>query len=352
MAATDWESRLAAIVAEWEEGGRAALEKALTLEEVEAVRGSYLGRKGKLALLLRELGALPLEEKRRLGPRAQDAKRAIEEAAGLREKSLADFLDRAALKPLFNDPTLPGFLPPRGGLHPLTRIVDEVAEILLRLGFDWAEGPLIETERYNFEVLNIPEHHPSRDLMDTFYVSGAKGMVLRTHTSPVQGREMEKRTPPLRIFSPGRVFRRENVDATHSAVFHQIEGLCVDEGIGFADLKGTLEVFLKALLGPETKLRFRPSYFPFTEPSAEVDVQCFSCHGSGCGLCKRTGYIEMLGSGVVHSNVLKACGVDPGRWSGFAFGMGVERIAMLRWGVTDIRAFYESDVRVLGQFSR
>ena len=352
MTAKDWESRLTAAIAEWESGGRAAVEKAAGLEEIETARIAFLGRKGTLALLLRELGELPLDDKRRLGPRAQELKRSIEEAAKSRTSELTETLDRETLRPLFNDPTLPGYPPPRGGLHPLTQTIEEIAGILLRLGFEWAEGPLIETERYNFEVLNIPEHHPSRDLMDTFYLEGSEGLVLRTHTSPVQGRELEKRTPPLRIFSPGRVFRRENVDATHSAVFHQIEGLCVDEGIGFSDLKGTLEVFLKALLGPETKLRFRPSYFPFTEPSAEVDVECFACRGAGCGLCKRTGYIEMLGSGVVHPNVLKSCGVDPGRWSGFAFGMGVERIAMLRWGVPDIRAFYESDLRALGQFAR
>ncbi|MCX5787964.1 MAG: phenylalanine--tRNA ligase subunit alpha, partial [Elusimicrobia bacterium] len=247
------------------------------------------------------------------------------------------------------DATLPPPPAARGRLHPLTLVMDEMNSILARLGFALADGPLVETEYYNFEALNIPPEHPARDTQDTFYLE-VGGLLLRTHTSPVQIRRMESSRPPVRIIAPGRVFRHEAVDASHSAVFHQIEGLYVDKQVSMADLRGTLDTFLQCLFGPQTKTRFRPSYFPFTEPSAEVDIACILCGGAGCAACKRSGWMEILGCGLVHPNVFKAVGYDPGHWSGFAFGMGVERIAMLKLGITDIRMFYENDLRFLEQW--
>ena len=228
--------------------------------------------------------------------------------------------------------------------------MEEMAGILRLLGFSWAEGPLVETDDNNFTALNIPAHHPARDLLDTFYIEGSP-LLLRTHTSPVQIRALRGAKPPLRVIAPGRVFRHEAVDATHSAVFHQVEGLAVDRNLSFADLKGTLQIFLKRLFGPRTTVRLRPSYFPFTEPSAEVDVGCLFCGGSGCAICKQSGFIELLGAGVVHPKVLAAVDLNPEEWSGFAFGVGVERVAMLKYGVKDIRAFYENDQRFLSQFN-
>ncbi|MDE2237113.1 MAG: phenylalanine--tRNA ligase subunit alpha, partial [Elusimicrobia bacterium] len=246
------------------------------------------------------------------------------------------------------DLTLPGLPQPRGRRHPLTQILDEMTRILSLMGFSWAEGPHVEDDRHNFSALNIPEHHPARDLHDTLYLADAP-LLLRTHTSPVQIRSMEARRPPLRIMCPGRVFRHEAVDATHSAVFHQLEGLYVERGVTFADLKATLAAFMEQLLG-SSEIRLRPSFFPFTEPSAEVDVRCLFCSGRGCPVCKQSGWLELLGAGLVHPNVLKAVDIDPERWSGFAFGIGVERLAMLKLGVKDIRQFYENDVRFLRQF--
>ena len=323
--------------------------QANSLPEIEELRVGFLGRKGKLTELLKSLKDLALEDRRDLGPKTQALKSALEGKISSRKAELEAASDLAAMAENAIDPTLPGFHPPRGRLHPLTRVLKEMTDILGAMGFAWAEGPHVETDFYNFGALNIPEHHPARDMQDTFYLRDAP-LLMRTHTSPVQIRAMQKAQPPLRIISPGRVFRHDQVDATHSSVFHQIEGLYVDRGVSFADLKGTLQVFLERLLGPGTRLRFLPSYFPFTEPSAEVSVSCFVCSGSGCSVCKQSGWIELLGAGLVHPNVFKAVGYDPDAWSGFAFGIGVERVAMLRLGVADIRAFYENDLRFLRQF--
>ena len=327
----------------------AAPSAAADLTRLEEIRLRFLGRKGELTELLKGLKELTLEDRRDVGPKAQSLKAALEQAVAARKADLESASDAAALSGGGPDLTRPGFTPARGRLHPLTQTLQEIAKIFGLMGFSWAEGPLVETEYYNFEALNIPAHHPARDLQDTFYLEGLP-LLMRTHTSPVQIRVMESQRPPVRIMCPGRVFRHEAVDATHSAVFHQVEGLAVDKGITFADLKGTLEIFLQRLFGAQTKTRFLPSYYPFTEPSADVYMSCVFCAGAGCPVCKRTGWIEIMGAGLVHPNVFKAVGYDPESWSGFAFGIGVERIAMLRLGVSDIRAFYENDVRFLRQF--
>jgi phenylalanyl-tRNA synthetase alpha chain len=304
--------------------------------------------------LLKELPAFPEETRRAWGgPANRDKGRIVALLEGRKgdfeRRKLESELTQAAI-----DPTLPAPPMPRGRLHPLTLTLDEMGSILARLGFSWAEGPNAETEYYNFEALNMPADHPARDTQDTFYLKTGDGspgqLLLRTHTSPVQIRRMESCRPPVRIIAPGRVFRHEAVDASHSAVFHQVEGLYVDKNVSMADLKGTLDTFLQCLFGPQTKTRFRPSYFPFTEPSAEVDIQCILCGGSGCPACKRSGWMEILGCGLVHPNVFNAVGYNPEHWSGFAFGMGVERIAMLKLGITDIRMFYENDLRFLEQW--
>jgi phenylalanyl-tRNA synthetase alpha chain len=319
-------------------------------EELEKIRVRFLGRKGALTEILKSIKDLSLEDRRTLAPKAQDVKSRLEDLIAGVSAGLENRIFEANLQNSRIDTTLPPFPFSRGRLHPLTQIQNQMAHILGLMGFSWAEGPLIETDENNFTALNIPEHHSSRDMLDTFYLEDSK-LLLRTHTSPVQIRAMRSQKPPLRIICPGRVFRHEAVDATHSAVFHQIEGLFVDQGVSFADLKGTLEAFLKALFGPKIHVRFRPSYFPFTEPSAEVDLSCLFCEGSGCGICKKSGFIEILGAGMVHPNVFKAVGYDPNIWSGFAFGIGVERVAMLKLGVKDIRDFYENDMRFLSQFN-
>lgn len=320
------------------------------LAKLEEVRLFFLGRKGELTELLKALKDLTLEERRELGPKAQALKTELDNAIAARRAELESHSDAEGIAKEFIDTTLPGLPPSRGRMHPLSLVLQEMTRILTLMGFSWTEGPLVESEHYNFQSLNIPEHHPARDMHDTFYLQDLP-LLLRTHTSPVQIRTMESVRPPLRIIAPGRVFRRDAVDATHSAVFHQVEGLVVDKNITFADLKGTLQTFMQNLLGPTTQIRFRPSYFPFTEPSTEVDVKCFFCSGSGCPICKQSGWIEMLGAGIVHPNVFKAVGYDPEKWSGYAFGIGVERLAMLRLGIKDIRAFYENDQRLLRQFS-
>ncbi len=322
---------------------------ALDRGSLEEFRVRILGRKGWLTELLKELKDFSIEERRELGPKAQDLKSRIDSEVSQRQKQLEAQADQAQTTASGLDLTLPAFRPPRGRLHPLTATIDEIAGIFLQMGFSWAEGPLVETDYHNFTALNIPEYHPARDLQDTFYVEGLP-LLLRTQTSPVQIRTMESQRPPLRIICPGRVFRHEAVDATHSAVFHQVEGLCVDKGISFADLKGTISLFLQKLFGAKTRTLFRPTYFPFTEPSADVYVSCVFCEGKGCPVCKRTGWIELLGCGLVHPKVLRNVSCDPESWSGFAFGIGVERVAMLRLGVSDIRSFYENDVRFLRQF--
>lgn len=327
---------------------KGAAENAADLPTLEEVRVRFLGRKGELTELLKALKDLPLEDKKALGPKGNALKESFDAAVSARKAALEDAGDAAALSQDAIDLTLPSLRPPKGRLHPLTTTLHEMARIFTLLGYSWAEGPFVEDDRHNFTALNIPADHPARDSQDTFYLQGIPWL-LRTHTSTVQIRTMESQRPPLRVVCPGRVFRHEQLDATHSAVFHQVEGLVVDEGIGFADLKGHLQTFLQKLLGSGTRTRFRPSFFPFTEPSTEVDVRCLFCPGSGCPACKHTGWMEILGAGVVHPNVLSAVNYDPEKWSGFAFGIGVERVAMLLHGVRDLRDFYSNDLRFLRQ---
>jgi phenylalanyl-tRNA synthetase alpha chain len=318
-------------------------------ESLESRRVEILGRDGRLTKLLKELKELSLEERREFGPKIQALKADFEARLAARKAELEDKADQNVVAGSGMDPTLPAFRNFRGRIHPLIQVLAEIERCFALVGFSTAEGPLVETDRYNFTALNIPEHHPARDMHDTLYLKGSP-LLMRTHTSPVQIRVLEKQKPPIRIICPGRVFRHEAVDATHSSVFHQVEGLCVDRGVSFADLKGTLDAFLKSLFGPKTKTLFRPTYFPFTEPSADVYASCLFCAQKGCSVCKHTGFIELLGAGVVHPNVLSGVGLDPEVWSGFAFGIGVERVAMLKYGIADIRSFYENDVRFLGQF--
>jgi phenylalanyl-tRNA synthetase alpha chain len=330
---------------------REAIERADSSADLEALRVRFLGRQGALTMLLRSLGTLPAEERPAVGAAANEAKRELEarlesrlaEAAG-RERQRR----RAAAR---LDLTLPGRRPPQGAIHPLTRVHDEIVSIFVGLGFSVAEGPEIETDFYNFEALNIPRDHPARDMQDTFYVSDAT--LLRTHTSPVQIRALRaaQGALPVKTITPGRVYRRDVADASHSPVFHQVEGLAVDTSITMADLKGTLALFAREMFGPRSEIRFRPSFFPFTEPSAEVDVRCFLCAGAGCRACKQSGWLEILGSGMVHPQVLRNGGYDPEEVTGWAFGMGIERIAMLKYGVDDLRLFFDNDLRFLRQFA-
>ncbi|HHZ06006.1 MAG TPA: phenylalanine--tRNA ligase subunit alpha [Clostridiales bacterium] len=325
-----------------------ALESAATQQEIEALRIKYLGKKGELTSILKQMGKLSPEERPVMGQLANEVRSFIENeiAQGIKdikEKQQAEKLNSEKL-----DVTMPGICKPLGDKHPLSIVLDEIKEIFIGMGFDIVDGPEVEYDYYNFEALNMPKDHPARDTQDTFYITD--NIVLRTQTSPVQVRVMEKQQPPIRIISPGRVYRSDTVDATHSPLFHQIEGLVVDKGITFADLKGTLETFVKRLYGEDSVVRFRPHHFPFTEPSAEVDVQCFSCHGKGCRLCKGEGWIEILGCGMVHPKVLQNCGIDPEIYSGFALGMGLERVVMRRYGIDDMRMFFENDVRFLNQF--
>ena len=337
--------------AELEAIAKRALEElkgAQDLKVLDAVRVKYLGKKGELTAILKQMGKLSAEERPVIGQLANQVRADIEQMLEQTKTDLeAKALDiRLAGETL--DVTLPGQKKPLGKKHPLTIVLDELKEIVVGMGFEIATGPEVELDYYNFEALNIPKDHPSRDTQDTFYISD--NVLLRTQTSPMQIRTMEKKKPPIRIIAPGRVYRSDAVDATHSPLFHQVEGLVVDKGITMADLKGTLEVFVKRLYGDSTVVRFRPHHFPFTEPSAELDVQCFHCHGEGCSLCKGEGWIEILGCGMVHPQVLENCGIDPEVYSGFAFGVGLERIAMMRYGIDDLRLFYDNDVRFLKQF--
>ena len=316
--------------------------------DLEQIRIQYLGKKGELTSVLRGMGALSPEERPVVGQIANEVRADIESAL----KNKADVQKNAELeKRLVTekiDVTLPANIPATGKLHPLTQVQRTIEDIFIGMGFSIAEGPEVEYDYYNFQALNIPENHPARDTQDTFYITD--NILLRSQTSPVQVRTMEKQKPPIRVISPGRVYRSDAVDATHSPLFHQIEGLVVDKGITMGDLKGMLETFAKTLFGNDTRLRFRPHHFPFTEPSAEVDVSCFVCGGKGCRVCKNEGWIEILGSGMVHPFVLSNCGIDPEEYSGFAFGMGVERIAMKYYGIDDMRLLYENDTRFLEQF--
>jgi len=331
------------------EEARGATAAARSAAELEQVRVRFLGRQGALTQLLRSLGTLPPEERPVAGAAANEAKRQLEALLETRvdEARRAERVSERRRQRL--DLTLPGRRPAPGTVHPLTRVHDEIVRIFGGLGFSVAEGPDIETDYYNFEALNIPADHPARDMQDTFYLPG--GLLLRTHTSPVQIRTMLAQRPPVRIVVPGRVHRRDVPDASHSPVFHQVEGLAVDQHVTMADLKGTLELFAREMFGPKSRIRFRPSFFPFTEPSAEVDVVCFLCGGDGCRVCKQSGWLEILGSGMVHPQVLKNVGYDPEDVTGWAFGMGIERIAMLKYGIDDIRLFYENDLRFLRQFA-
>jgi len=327
---------------------RAAIGGAASSSELESLRVKYLGRSGALTQILKSLGTLPAEERPLVGAAANEAKRELESLLDARLAEALEAERRRQRERARPDLTLPGRRPPRGSLHPLTRVRDEIVSVFMGLGFSVAEGPQIETDFYNFEALNIPRDHPARDMQDTFYLSSET--LLRTHTSPVQIRTMRAQAPPVRIIVPGVVYRRD-ADITHSPMFHQVEGLAVDVDVTMADLKGTLELFARELFGARSKIRFRPSFFPFTEPSAEVDVVCFLCGGDGCRVCKQSGWLEILGSGMVHPNVLRNVGYDPEAVTGWAFGMGIERIAMLKYGVDDIRLFFENDLRFLEQFA-
>jgi len=320
------------------------IETAATVESLQEVSTRYLGRKGLMAQFLRNISKLPAEERPAAGSRANrvkiDLAKALEQAQIRLETAAA--ADTEAI-----DVSLPGRSQARGSLHPITLIVNEICDIFTRMGFATVEGPEVESDYYNFEALNIPKNHPARDMQDTFYVSD--NIVLRTQTSPAQPRVMEKQQPPVRIIAPGKVYRCDS-DITHTPMFHQVEGLLVDENVSFADLKGTLTSFVHQMFDPQTRLRFRPSFFPFTEPSAEVDILCVMCRGKGCRVCSHTGWLEVLGSGMVHPAVFENVGYDTSRYTGFAFGMGVERIAMLKYHVDDIRRYFDNDIRFLNQF--
>ncbi len=324
------------------------LESATDLQGLDEIRIKYLGKKGALTSVLRGMGALPPEERPQAGALANQARAAIEAAIEQKDAQLSGQARKAQLAGETLDVTMPGRRHKAGKLHPLTQVLDDVKDIFIGMGFSIAQGPDVELDYYNFEALNIPKNHPARDTQDTFYID--ENVVLRTQTSPVQVRVMEKQKPPIRIIAPGMVYRSDAVDATHSPVFHQIEGLVVDKGITMGDLKGTLEVFAHALYGADVKVRFRPHHFPFTEPSAEMDVSCFVCGGEGCRVCKGEGWIEILGAGMVHPKVLAGCGIDPEVYSGFAFGLGLERVTMRRYDIDDLRLFFENDVRFLKQF--
>lgn len=323
------------------------LERAGTEEELLAVKTRYLGRKGLLTGLLRNIGSVPAEERPLFGKRSNEIKDALADKIDGVLRNLASRKRGETLLRERMDVTLPGRGVRYGRLHPVTQISREIVDIFATLGFSVVEGPEVESDYYNFEALNIPKDHPARDMQDTFYVE--ENIVLRTHTSPVQIRTMEKRKPPVRILSPGRVYRPDS-DVSHTPMFHQIEGLLVDKGITFGDLKGTLTFFIKKVFGETTAIRFRPSFFPFTEPSAEVDIRCVMCHGNGCRVCGQSGWLEILGSGMVDPQVFINVGYDPEAFSGFAFGLGLDRIAMLKYGVSDIRLFFENDRRFLEQF--
>ncbi|MGH1371003.1 MAG: phenylalanine--tRNA ligase subunit alpha [Cellvibrionaceae bacterium] len=324
------------------------------LAALDHVRVEYLGKKGQITALLKGLGKLSNEERPAAGAKINEAKQAVQQKITERKQAMEQAAIDAKLAEETIDVTLPGRGQTTGGLHPVTRTLQRIQNIFAAVGYEVEEGPEIEDDYHNFEALNIPAHHPARAMHDTFYVRAAEEdgdtkHVLRTHTSPVQVRTMENQEPPIRIICPGRVYRCDS-DLTHTPMFHQVEGLVVDKNISFADLKGTVDQFLKAFFEADVPVRFRPSYFPFTEPSAEVDIQCTNCGGDGCRVCSHTGWLEVMGCGMVHPNVFKASGVDTETYTGFAFGMGVERLAMLRYGVNDLRLFFENDLKFLKQF--
>lgn len=336
------------------EAARQELAKIESRAGLDAARVRFLGKKGELTAVLKQMGKLTAEERPVIGQLANEVRAYIEQIVETREKELKAEETARQLENERIDVTMPGKCRPLGHKHPLSIVLDEVKEIFLGMGFEVATGPEVEWDYYNFEALNIPPDHPARDTQDTFYIT--EKMLLRTQTSPVQIRVMEQQKPPIRMLAPGRVFRKDEADATHSPMFHQIEGLVVDEGITMGDLKGALETLIKRLYGEDAVVRFRPHHFPFTEPSCEVDMQCFKCHGTGetagqvCSTCHGEGWIELLGAGMVHPKVLEGCGIDPKKYSGFAFGIGLERMAMGRLRINDLRLIFDNDVRFLSQF--
>lgn len=317
-------------------------------KELEHLRVKYLGKKGIVSLLSEEMRALPKEQKPEAGKLLQEVRSSLEGLLDDANRKIRVDAIRRSIDGEFFDVTLPGAEAPFGARHPLSIVMDEIVGIFTSLGFQVEEGPEVETDYYNFEALNFPPEHPARDMQDTFHLRGVERL-LRTHTSPVQIRAMELYGPPLSVIAPGKVYRCD-ADITHSPMFHQIEGFTIDRDVTMADLKGTLETFIHRLYGPKTKIRLRPSFFPFVEPGAEVDVSCVICGGKGCRVCKNSGWLEILGAGMIHPNVLKAGGIDPDEWGGFAFGMGIERVAMLKYGVDDIRLFFDNDLRFLRRF--
>lgn len=346
------------------------IQAAQSADAIESVRIVWLGRKeGKLTLLLKQLGSLSIEDKKQFGPALNELKLSVDNLLTARTQDLTRAERAKVLENDVFDPSLPGTPRPYGHRHPLTQVMDDLVSIFRSLGFVCADGPEMENDYYNFEALNVPADHPARDMQDTFYLARGAGQgtqqalfpehgsprsepptLLRTHTSPVQVRVMLKHAPPIAIVCPGRVYRHEAQDATHLAVFHQMEGLLVDQNVSFADLKGTLARFAQLFFAPTVKTRFRPSFFPFTEPSAQMDVSCWLCSGNGCGTCKGIGWIELLGAGMVNPKVLTGVNIDPEKYSGYAFGVGIERLALIKYGVSDLRVFYENDTRFLEQF--
>lgn len=324
------------------------IENAKNAKELDEVRINYLGKKGELTLILRSMGGLSPEERPIIGSLVNEVRDELESKIEEGEKHFAnkEIEERLATENI--DVTMPSKKIDLGSVHPITQIINDVKDIFIGMGYEIADGPEVELATYNFDKLNTPPDHPARDIQDTFYITD--DIVLRSQTSPVQARVMENQKPPIKIICPGTVYRSDSVDATHSPVFHQIEGLVIDKNVSMADLKGTLAMFAKKCLGEKTEIRFRPHHFPFTEPSAEADVSCFVCGGKGCRVCKGEGWIELLGCGMVHPNVLRNCGINPEEYSGFAFGFGVERIAMAKFGIDDMRLLYENDVRFLKQF--
>jgi len=318
------------------------------LESLKKVKAAYLGKKGYITKLLKNISTLSAEKRKNYGEKVNRLKKEAEKIFSQKSESIKKEIENLSLEREKLDITLPGRRYAKGSLHPLSIVLREIEDIFEGLNFSIEEGPEIEYELYNFDMLNMPKEHPARDMHDTFYID--EGMLLRTHTSPVQIRVLKEKVPPLMFISPGKVYRRD-ADISHSPMFHQVEGMIVDKKLSFSHLKGIMTVFLRKFFGEETELRFRPSYFPFTEPSAEVDIQCIVCKGNGCRLCSYTGFLEILGCGVVHPNVFKAAGYDPEIWKGLAFGMGVERMAMLKYGIDDIRLFFENDYRFLKNFS-
>ena len=327
-----------------------ALQEVTTLAQLDELRVAFLGKKGELTAILKQMGQLSPEERPIVGQLANQIRVEIENKIDERLAVLKKEEEEKQFAAEAVDVTLPGVTAKKGGLHPLNRVLNDMIDIFKSMGFDIVDGPEIETEYYNFEALNIPADHPARDMQDTFYVGD--NLLLRSQTSAAQIRTMENRKPPIRVLCPGRVFRADEVDATHSPVFHQIEGLVVDKGITMCDLKGCLEQVAREIYGPDAKIKFRPSFFPFTEPSVEVDVSCPECGGVGCRVCKGAGWIEILGAGMVHPNVLSGCGIDPEEYSGFAFGIGLDRLTTTRYKISDIRLLFENDLRFLEQFDQ